>query len=469
MGAPGVATIGEELRRAIVGVECRVPVAGGEREFINLDHAASTPPFVAVLAAVNALAPWYANVHRGAGFKARLSSTAFEAAREEIHQFIGADQHDDVTLFTRNTTEGVNHLAATLEFGPESVVLVSGMEHHSNDLPWRRVARVIHVDLTPDGAIDEADLQGKLHHWRGKVRLLAVTGASNVTGLVNPVHRYARWTHAAGAEILVDAAQLAAHRPIRMHQGPAAEHLDYVVFSGHKLYAPFGVGVLAGPRRRLTGKTPYQVGGGTVDLVDRELVSWTTLPDREEGGTPCVLGAVALAAATREYHRLGWDAIKDQEHRLTRHAWQALAQIPGLTLYALSPGDRLGVIAFNLEGKPHALLAAILSHEWGIGSRSGCFCAHPYLQHLLEIDDARMAGIRAEMASGDRSGVPGAVRVSFGLGTPLDEVDTLVTALSEVARGRHRHDYLIDRATGDCLPRGTSAPDYSRFLAGPHG
>jgi len=468
MDAASLATVESELRRAIVGVECRVPVAGGEREFINLDHAASTPPFVAVLAAVNALAPWYANVHRGAGFKARMSTSAFESAREEIHRFLGADPRDDVTLFTRNTTDAVNHLAGILEFDRESVVLVSGMEHHSNDLPWRRVARVIHVDLTPDGAIDEADLQGKLHHWRGKVRLLAVTGASNVTGLLNPIHRYARWAHAAGAEIVVDAAQLAAHRPIRMHQGPAADHLDYVVFSGHKVYAPFGVGVLAGPRRRLERGAPYQVGGGTVDLVDRQSVSWTSLPDREEGGTPCVIGAVALAAATREYLRLGWDSIKDQERRVARQAWDALGQIPGLTLYAVSPVDRLGVIAFNLEGKPHALVAAILNHEWGIGTRSGCFCAHPYLQHLLEIDDGRMAMIRAEIASGDRSGIPGAVRVSFGLGTTLEEVRTLVTALSEISQGRHRHDYLLDRATGDCLPKGVSDSAYSHLMAGSH-
>lgn len=454
----------DEFRRSVVGTECLVPTAGGERPFINFDHAASTPPFAAALAEVNRAAPWYANVHRGAGTKARLSTWAFDEAREEIHRFIGADERDDITLFTRNTTESVNHLASALGMDRESVVLVTQMEHHSNDLPWRRAATVIHVGLTPDGAIDEHDLQGKLHQYRGRVRLLAVTGASNVTGLVNPVHRYARWAHAAGAEILVDAAQLAAHRRIGMHDGPADEHLDYLVCSGHKMYAPFGVGVLSGSKRRLEVGTPFQVGGGTVDVVDLDQVTWGSLPDRGEAGTPCVLGAIALAAATREYHRLGWDRIERHEQRLTRQAWRALSQVPGLALYAVSDADRLGVIAFNLEGMPHALLAAILNHEWGIGTRSGCFCAHPYLQHLLELDGPQIERIRETMSRNDRSAIPGAVRVSFGLETTSEEIDHLVQALGAIGQGRHRHDYRVDRATGDCLPSGFDPRSYRALM-----
>ncbi len=456
---------GLDFRSQIAGIEVEVPVAGGgTRRFVNLDHAASTPPFKAVLAAVNELAPWYSNVHRGAGFKARLSSWAFEEAREEIHRFIGADPVGDVTIFTRNTTEAVNHLAARLPLGPDAVVLVTGMEHHSNDLPWRRVARVVHVGLTLDGLVDEVDLQRKLRTHRESIRLLAVTGASNVTGVVNPIHTYARWAHAAGAEILVDAAQLVAHQPVDMHAGPAAEHLDYVVFSGHKMYAPFGVGVLAGSRKSLLVGEPYQVGGGTVDLVDLDEVDWAGLPDREEAGTPCVLGAVALAAATRVYRRLGWDLIEAHESAVTRHAWQELAGIRGLTLYAASDHNRLGVIAFNLEGVPHALLAAILNHEYAIGTRSGCFCAHPYLKHLLAIDSVQMSALRAQMAAGDRSSVPGAVRASFGLGTTIAEVDGLVTALGDIAQGRYRHDYQVDRATGECTPRNVQPMAYGNFL-----
>jgi selenocysteine lyase/cysteine desulfurase len=460
-----------EFRRQVVGVDTMVPVAGGgERPFVNLDHAASTPPFVQVLDAVTRLAPWYGSVHRGAGFKARLSSWAFEQAREQVHRFVGADPASDVTLFTRNTTEAINHLAARLPLGPDSVVLVTGMEHHSNDLPWRRVARVVHVDVTGDGLVDEADLQRKLREHRESVRLLAVTGASNVTGLVNPIHRYARWAHAAGAEIVVDAAQLIAHRPIDMHAGEPEEHLDYLAFSGHKMYAPFGVGVLVGARRALADGVPYLAGGGAVLVVDRTDVVWTDLPDREEAGTPCVIGAVALAAAIEVYQALGWSRIQHHEAAVTAYARRRLAEVPGLKLYGgterVPVPDRLGVFAFNVGALPHELVAAILSHEWAIGTRSGCFCAHPYMQQLLGLDAEWSGRAREALGRGDRSELPGAVRASFGLATTCEEVDALITALTAIAEGRYRRDYRLDPATGEYAPSNWSAGPLARYLAG---
>jgi selenocysteine lyase/cysteine desulfurase len=460
-----------DFRRLVVGVDAMVPVAdGGERPFINLDHAASTPPFVPVLESVTRLALWYGNVHRGAGFKARLSSWAFEQARERVHRFVGADPVSDITLFTRNTTEAINHLAARLTLGPDAVVLVTGMEHHSNDLPWRRVARVVHVDVTADGLVDETDLQRKLREHRESVRLLAVTGASNVTGLVNPIHTYARWAHAAGAQILIDAAQLVAHRPIDMHAGPPAEHLDYLAFSAHKMYAPFGVGALVGARRALAEGLPYQVGGGAVEVVDRTDVVWADLPEREEAGTPCVIGAVALAAAIEVYQSLGWPRIQRHEAAVTAHAHRRLMEVPGLTLYGgadrVPVPDRLGVFAFNLMDLPHKLVAAILSCEWAIGTRSGCFCAHLYMQQLLGIDDDWAVKARDAIARSDRSTLPGAVRASFGLATTVDEVDALVTALTAIAHGRYRSDYRLDTASGEYAPSGWSAGPFSRYLAG---
>ena len=460
-----------DFRRQVVGLDTMVPVAGGgERPFINLDHAASTPPFVRVLDAVTRLAPWYGNVHRGAGFKARLSSWAFDEARDTVHRFVGADPRTDVTIFTRNTTEAINHLAARLPLGPDAVVLVTGMEHHSNDLPWRRVARVVHVGLTADGAVDEGDLRRKLREHRESVRLLAVSGASNVTGLVNPIRRFARLIHEAGGEIVVDAAQLVAHRPIDMHAGPPEEHLDYLAFSAHKMYAPFGVGVLVGARRALADGAPYLAGGGAVDVVDQAHVVWADLPDREEAGTPCVMGAVALAAAIDVYRELGWERIQRHEAAVSAYAARRLAAVPGLMLYGgtdlLPSSDRLGVFAFNLAGMPHALLAAILSHEWGIGTRSGCFCAHPYMQQLLGIDNDWSRRAEESIRRGDRSELPGAVRASFGLATTTAEVDALVTALTAIADGKHRSDYQVDRATGEYAPSAWKAGPFAPYLAG---
>ena len=436
----------------VAGAGTSVPVLGGERRYVALDNAASTPPLEAVLAAVGRAAEWYGSVHRGAGFKSHRSTDAYESARYAVHRFLRADPERNTVIFTRNTTDAINHLASSLPLPPGAVVLVSGMEHHSNDLPWRKVARVVHVAAHADGRLDEQDLRAQLRRHRESVAVLAVTGASNVTGIVNPVHRWARWAHEAGARIVVDAAQLAPHRPIDVRADADPEHLDVVAFSAHKMYAPFGCGALMAPAALFRGEEPYQVGGGTVDTVGLDYATWAGLPDREEAGTPNVLGAVALAAAMEAYAEAGWDAIEDHERRLTARLLAGLAGVPDLTVYGeadpAATGDRLGVIAFNLRGTPHALVAGILADEWGIGTRSGCFCAHPYLKRLLGLSLADAAKAEQHILAGDRSGAPGAVRASLGLQTTEDDVDLLIEALGAIAAGRHSSGYREDRGTG---------------------
>jgi cysteine desulfurase/selenocysteine lyase len=294
----------------VVGGGERVPVLDGTtRRYVNLDSAASTPPLVCVRDTVNAFLGWYSNVHRGVGYKSRLSSWAFEEARARVARFIGARPAESIVLICRNTTEANNKLAHRYPFESGDVVLTTLMEHHSNELPWRRAAEVVHVGVLSDGRVDDEDLERKLKTYRGRVRLLAVTGASNVTGYINPIHDWARMAHAAGAEIVVDAAQLAPHRPIDMRPKADPEHLDYVAFSAHKMYAPFGVGVLAGPRDIFETGDPDIVGGGSVDIVSLESAYWTDLPDREEAGTPDIVGVVALARAVGALEAIGWDEI----------------------------------------------------------------------------------------------------------------------------------------------------------------
>ncbi len=436
----------------VTGAGTPVPVLGGERRYAALDNAASTPPFVAVLDAVARAAEWYGSVHRGAGFKSHRSTDAYEGARYAVHRFLRADPARNSVVFTRNTTDAINHLAAVMPLPPGAVVLVSGMEHHSNDLPWRRVARVVHVAAQADGRLDEQDLRALLRRHRETVAVLAVTGASNVTGIVNPVHRWARWAHEAGARIVVDAAQLAPHRPIDVRADADPEHLDVVAFSAHKMYAPFGCGALMAPASLLGGGDPYQVGGGTVETVGLDYVSWTGLPDREEGGTPNVLGAVALAAAIEVYAELGWEAILEHERGLTARLLTALASVPGVTIYGnadpAGAAERLGVVAFNLRGLPHAKVAGILADEWGIGTRSGCFCAHPYLKRLLGLSLAEAARAEQRILAGDLSEAPGAVRASLGLQNTEEDVDRLAEALREIAAGRYRPEYVVHRGTG---------------------
>ncbi len=442
------------IRKYIVGVEEEIPLLDGKRRpYINLDNAASTPTISLITEKVNEFLKWYSNVHRGTGFKSKLSSRVFEEARDTIARFVHADLSDSIVLFCKNTTEAINKLANRFSFQPGDVVLTSVMEHHSNELPWRKVAQVVHIEVTPDGRIDENDFREKISRFGSKIKLIAVSGASNVTGFINPIHTYARWAHAIGAQIMVDAAQLVPHRPIDMKMKGDPEHLDYIAFSAHKMYAPFGVGVLVGCRKTFEEGDPEYVGGGTVDIVNLENAYWADLPDKEEAGTPDIVGAVALAQAIRVIEHIGWDDIINHESSLTHYALERLKKIPGVTLYGdkelATVADRLGVITFNVKDLNHALVASILSYEWGIGTRNGCFCAHPYVKCLLDVSEAEAIDMESRILARDRSTLPGFVRASFGIYNTKEEVDVLCEALSAIAKGKYRDGYLLNKERGE--------------------
>ncbi len=444
----------DSFRSLFVGTDEMVPVVGGsKKKYINFDNAASTPALRRVLGAVNEFSRWYSNVHRGTGFKSRFSSWAFEKSRDAIYEFVNASRNDKIVLFSRNTTESINHLAHRFPFKAGDIVLTTVMEHHSNELPWRKVANVVHVNVLSDGRIDEEDFQAKLKKFGGRIVLVSVTGASNVTGYINPIHTYARWAHEAGAKIFIDAAQLAPHRPIDMKSPDDPEHIDYLAFSAHKMYAPFGIGVLVGERTIFEKGDPDLVGGGSVDIVTLENAYWTDLPDKEEAGTPDIIGAVALATVISFIKETGWDPIIEHETTLTAHALEGLQRIEGIKLYGdIDPKNaraRLGVISFNLAALPHALTAAILSYEWAIGTRSGCFCAHPYVKCILHVDEKAAQELEEKILRRDRSSIPGTVRISFGLYNTIDEVDRLCEALEAIGRGQYRQGYKLDKERGE--------------------
>jgi cysteine desulfurase/selenocysteine lyase len=451
-----------------------VPLLDGQRvPYINLDNAASTTPLPAVWEAVQRFMPYYSSVHRGAGFKSRLSTAAYEEAHEIIGKFVGADLTTNTVIFGKNTTEAINHLAQRFSFTPHDVVLTTMLEHHSNDLPWRARAQVVHVRATPEGRLDEEDFDHKLAEYAGRIALVAVTGASNVTGFMPPIHRLAAKAHAVGAEILVDAAQLAPHRRIDMKADDAPEHLDYVALSAHKMYAPFGTGALIGPKRRFLLSPPTQRGGGTVEIVTLDQIYWSGVPDREEAGSPNVVGAVAMAVAAQQLMAIGMDQIAAQEQELTAYALQQLQTVPGLRLYGerdwRRTEERTGVIPFNLAGVPHALVAAILGYEGGIGVRNGCFCAHPYVVHLLNLTTQEQSFWRRETLSGDKSRMPGMVRISLGHTNRPEDIDHLVTMLRRIGQGDYQGEYQVDAKTGDYTPVGYLDPFADYFsLAGNH-
>jgi selenocysteine lyase/cysteine desulfurase len=264
--------------------------------------------------------------------------------------------------------------------------------------------------------------------------------------------------HERGVPVLVDAAQLAPHRPL-----PSAA--DYLAFSGHKLYAPFGCGALIGPRTLFETGDPFLAGGGAVDLVGLDEVIWTAPPDREEAGSPNVIGAVALHAAVDALGGIGWDAIIGHDEKLARLMSHGLRAIDGVRLLGPrssherdphagdDPVPILPVAAFTIDGMHHALVAARLSAEYGIAVRHGCFCAHPYVVRLLGLADTEVDAYRSEVLEGDHRHVPGAVRASAGIGTSGQEIDLLLAAVADLAGGAAAPvPYVQDPGTGDFFP-----------------
>ncbi|MCX5043191.1 aminotransferase class V-fold PLP-dependent enzyme [Aldersonia sp. NBC_00410] len=395
----------------VSGADLNVPlVQGGSCTYANFDYAASAPALAAVTDRVHNLLPYYASVHRGAGYASRVSTACYESARTTVARFVGASP-DQVVVFTRNTTDSLNLLAACV---PGDTVVLD-IEHHANLLAWRRGRRVVTAADTIEETIRRivAELCSK------PAALLAITGASNVTGEVLPIARLADIAHRCGARILVDAAQLAPHRRIDL----AECGVDYLAFSGHKLYAPFGAGVLVGRRDWLDVAQPYLAGGGAVREVtttparaQRPLdvsAEWAPAPQRHEAGSPNVLGAAALAAACEALADLDTDLVQAHERVLCDRLRAGLSAVPGVELLRAwsDSTDCVGIVAFAVAGHEPGEVAAYLSAEHGIGVRDGRFCAHPFLARL---------------------GHDAAVRASIGLGSSAADVDRLVGAIGQL-------------------------------------
>ncbi|HWP95792.1 MAG TPA: aminotransferase class V-fold PLP-dependent enzyme [Syntrophomonadaceae bacterium] len=441
----------KRFRCDVIGIETRVPTRKRKQQtFINLDNAASTPALQPVFRKVEKMLAWYSGVHRGTGFKSMTSTRIFDWCHQIIGEFVKADPDTHVVILVKNTTEAINKLSYRLNLTPADVVISTMMEHHSNDLPWRCQGRVEYAALDQEGRLDLGDVERKLRFWYPRVRLVTVCGASNVTGHVNDIYKLAALAHEYGSQILVDAAQLVPHRGLEMKPHYDPQHIDYLAFSGHKVYAPFGTGVLIGRRETFLRGKPEFSGGGTVRLVARKQVNWAELPDKEEAGSPNVVGAYALAETLRYLSKIGMERIAGYEEGLTKYLLNALKDIPGLTCYGIGP--RVGVVSFNLRGMEHSLLGAILAHERGIGVRTGCFCAQPYVRFLLHQNEPEDLKTYENMGFWE---MPGMVRISLGAYNTTAEIKELVKLLRDVAANRrsYKEDYILDPALGAFRPR----------------
>ncbi|WP_425060678.1 Cysteine desulfurase SufS [Sporomusa carbonis] len=443
------------LRSLVAGTDTEVPLANGKCvTAINFDNAATTPPFCSVLKEIAKFAPWYASIHRGKGYKSIMSSELYERGRDIVRDFVKADKRDAV-IFTKNTTESINMLAYALAAeNKDQVILSTDMEHLSNDLPWRDKFTVDYVTINKYGRLSLKDLEAKLQAYAGKVKLVTVTGASNVTGYINPVYKIAITAHNYGAKIFVDGAQWVPHAPVDMKPYDSPEHIDYLAFSAHKMYAPFGAGVLIGPKNFFANITPVYQGGGAVGLVSRQFIEWADPPVKYEAGTPNMMGVLALITAINTMSELNMSHIHSYERQLIDYAIKGLSVIPGVTLYSCRDGneERVSLISFSLEGLHHSQVAEIVSREAGIAVRNGLFCAHPYVEKLLRLSDEE---IQYYLTHDDQN-IPGMVRISFGIYNNCREIDIFLDLLSHIAGHRkyYADKYRYVLAPGRCGEKG---------------
>jgi selenocysteine lyase/cysteine desulfurase len=426
----------QENRHAVLGADLTVPIVTGETvRYANLDYAATSPCLAAVAEAVNEVLPWYASVHRGAGLPSMRCTELYEQARHTVHRFLGC-RPDDIVIFVRNSTDAANLLARAVP--PETTVVAFEGEHHANLLTWRRSV-ILPLPATAAQAV--AQLDAALHALRQGERppaavlertdgpddrptstapiLVSVTGASNVTGELWPVAELAEVAARHDARVALDAAQLAVHQPVDV----ASLGVDYIFLSGHKLYAPFGCGVLAGRADWLDRGTPYLAGGGAARFVDlREgTVRWASGPARHEAGTPNLIGALALGRACELVMDMDREALVADEERLLSALVTGLAEIPGTHRLRIFSDQRpyVGIAAFVVDQVPSSLLATALAAEYGIGVRDGLFCAHTLTRTLL-----------SRIGDGSHRG---AARASVGIGTTPEHVERLLTGVRELA------------------------------------
>ncbi|HZG04674.1 MAG TPA: aminotransferase class V-fold PLP-dependent enzyme [Streptomyces sp.] len=438
----------------VLGRDVEVPLVTGEKvPYAALDYAASAPALQRVWDDVAAYLPCYASVHRGAGYLSQLSTDLYEESRRTVAGFLDLPE-DHQVVFTRGTTDSLNLLAAALPAGTR--VFVFATEHHASLLPWRRAGlRPVYLPAPRSPRQAVAALEEALATAPQGPGLLCVTGASNVTGELWPVAELTGVAHRHGVRVVLDAAQLAPHRRVSVRE----LGVDWVALSGHKLYAPFGAGVLAGRADWLDAAEPYLAGGGASRTVDHRdagtvAVEWHRGPARHEAGSPNVVGSYALASACRALSDAGPDALAAREEVLLGRLRAGLAEVPGVRVLSLFGEDhpRVGVLSFVVEGWNSSHFSAALSAEHGIGVRDGLFCAHPLVRSLLgDAGDApARCGAPEPSPPGERS--LNAVRVSFGAGTPEEHIERFLSAVRSLVGDGPRWNYRTEG--GRCVPDG---------------
>ena len=379
------------------------------RPLVYLDNAATTQKPESV---INAISEYYrtinSNIHRGVHHLSQLATTRFEEAREAIRRYINAKNSYEI-IFTRGATESINLIAnsfcrAFLKAGDE--VIVSEMEHHANIVPWQMACEIAGANLKVLPFDDSGVLMiEKLEELiTPKTKIISITHISNSLGTINPIEKVIRIAHSHNIPVMIDGAQAVSHEKVDVQQLDC----DFYCFSGHKMYAPMGIGVLYGKEKWLNTMPPYQGGGEMIQQVTFEKTTYNELPFKFEAGTPAVSDVIGLHTAIQYIEKLGIDKILQHEQKLLQYATEQLSVIEGLQIYGTAP-QKAAIISFNLEGIHPYDVGVIIDHL-GVAVRTGHHCTQPVMQHFQ---------------------IPGTVRASFALYNTQEEVDRLVEAVKK--------------------------------------
>lgn len=394
----------------MMNIASQFPILSTEvygRRLVYLDNAATTQKPQCV---IDALTDYYlhlnSNIHRGAHYLANAATEQFEATRVAVQRFINARSNKEI-VFTRGTTESINLVASS--FGrkfiqPGDEVIVSGMEHHSNIVPWQLTGATLRVIPFSDQGVLDLDAYESL--FSDKTRIVAVNHVSNALGTVNPIGQMIEIAHRHGVPMLVDGAQSISHIPVDVQELDC----DFYCFSGHKMYGPMGVGVMYGREELLNEMPPYQGGGEMIKDVTFQKTTYNELPFKFEAGTPSVADVLGLKAAVEFMESVGVKSIAEHEDALLRYATEQMKSIEGLRIYGEAP-NKTGVISF-LVGQSHPYDVGTLLDKLGVAVRTGHHCTQPIM---------------------DRFGIPGTVRASFAVYNTLEEVDLFMASLRRIA------------------------------------
>lgn len=421
----------DEIRKLFIGLDNKIVINGKKQVIpINFDNAATTPVLKKVMRAVLKASENYGSIARGDGQKSQYSSDLYEECRRYVIDYFNAPLNKYTAIFIGNTTEGINKLSNILIENKNDIVITSRMEHHSNDLPWRGKCDLKYVEVDEKGRIIMEELEEMFSIYQDRIKYVTITGASNVTGYITDIRRVAKLAHKYGAKLIVDGAQLVPHRAINICGKEDDDYIDFLIFSAHKVYAPFGSGAIIGLRGELEKYPPDTKGGGTVERVLDDEIIWLSTPEKNEAGSPNFFGAVALMQALKEMNKIGFELIESNEKKLLKILIEGMKNFERVILYGDNENieDRLGIMVFNIDRLCYEMVGEYLASIRGIAVRQGGFCAHPYTRRLLGIKNDEIEEYIK------KNGMPGMVRVSLGAYNSEKEVNIFLETIEYICK-----------------------------------